>query len=441
MSDPVSPDMMTGAGRFAEYGTSGLRRSGGRIIDDFLLQLQGRRGTAIYREMSENHPIVGGVLAAIDMLFRSVEWSVEPADENNQAAVDEAEFVASCMTDMSTSWEDMISAALGFLVHGYSIHEIVYKRRAGETGDTKSLHDDSRVGWRKLPGRAQDTITEWVIDDNGGILGAIQTPTITGGSSTGGHGPVFLPIEKCLLFRTSSKLNNPEGRSILRSAYTSWFYQRRIAEIEAIGIERDLAGMPVALVPPQLLSSSATAAETAALDGIRTLVENIRRDEQEGIVFPLAYDQDSGNLSYELKLLTTGGRRQFDTNAVITRYDTRIAMTMLADFLLVGHDRVGTQSLALAKIELFQDSIAAYLSVLTDVFNTHAIPRLLRINGVAPDLTPILRHSSPRSPDLQTLADYVSELTRSGAIVPDPELDAHMREVAGLPIAETETIM
>ncbi len=184
--------------------------------------------------------MIGATLASIEMLFRSVEWTVQPADADDQAAIDQAEFVASCMSDMSITWEDFVSSALGFLVYGYSLHEIVYKRRQGETDDgTSSMFDDGKIGWRKLPVRAQDTITEWRLDANGGIEGAIQQDPTAGTN-------VYLPIDKCLLFRTTTRLNNPQGRSILRSAYVSYYYQKRISELEAIGIERDLAGLPVA---------------------------------------------------------------------------------------------------------------------------------------------------------------------------------------------------
>ena len=53
-------------------------------------------------------------------------------------------------------------------------------------------------------------------------------------------------------------------------------------------------------------------------------------------------------MAYDLKLLSTGGRRQFDTNAIIARYDARIAMSCLADFILLGHDKVGTLALLVA---------------------------------------------------------------------------------------------
>ena len=255
-----------------------------------------------------------------------------------------------------------------------------------------------------------------------------------------GSGEVFLPIEKCLLFRTTTKRNNPQGRSILRNAFVPWYFQKRIAEIEAIGIERDLAGMPVALVPPHLLSDNATSQETSALGEIKRIVRNIRRDEQEGIVFPLAYDPDTKQLAYDLKLLSTGGRRQFDTNAIINRYDARIAMSVLADFILLGHDKVGTQALSVSKIQLFADALETWVAGIADVINTHAVPRLMRLNGVDPALYPKLDYSTPRQVDISIIADYVSKLTGVGAILPDENLGEHLRDIAGLPQEEAEAV-
>ena len=420
---------------FMEIGSSGLVQYGGRVEEDFLKQLQGRRGYAIYREMAENHPVIGGILSAIEMLFRSVDWTVQPADPDDQRAVDEAEFVAGCLNDMSISWQDTVNTILTMLTYGFSFNEIVYKRRQGHQDDgTSSKFDDNRIGWRKLPLRAHDTVYEWKFDKNGGIEGMTQMNPLAG------TGPVFIPIEKALLFRTTTKLNNPKGRSVLRSAYTSWYYQKRIQTIEAIGIERDLAGLPVAFVPPQLLSDNATSQETAALTEIKRIVRNIRRDEQEGLVFPLAYDPETKQKAYDIQLLTSGGRRQFDTNEIINRYDQRIAMSVLADFIMLGHEKVGTQALSVSQIELFMDSIEAWLTGIADVFNSYGIPRLMKLNGVPEQLSPKLHYSAPRDPDIGILGDYVSKLTASGAMMPDDNLSDYLRELAGLPTEEAEDV-
>ncbi len=423
---------------FMEVGSTGLNQTGGIVQDDFLRQLQGKQAYANFREMADNDPVVGAMLHAIEMIVRSVDWSVEPSDPANPRAIEEAQFVSTCINDMSTSWDDTLASILTFLVYGFSYHEIVYKYRNGYTDDaaTRSKYNDGRVGWRKLPIRAQDTVQRWDMDDNGGIRGMYQMDP---------HAPdkglVYLPIEKCLLFRTTTKMNNPQGRSILRNAFVPWYYKRRIQEIEAIGIERDLAGMPVAYVPPQLLSNNASSDERAALSAIKQIVRNIKRDEQEGIVFPLAYDPDTKLPAYDLKLLSTGGRRQFDTNQIVTRYDQRITMTVLADFLLLGHEGIGTQALSVSKIELFLTSLNAYLSNISETFNSYAIPRLMRLNGVPEELSPTLTYSPPKNVDLEGVAKFVTSLAQAGApLFPDQDLENYLRGMAGLPQGQAEEV-
>lgn len=422
---------------FLEVGSSGLHQMGGVVREEFLRQLQGRQAYATYREMADNDPVIGAMLQAIEMLIRGVDWSVEPSDPNNEAAVREAEFISQCITDMSDSWADTLASICSFLVYGFSYHEIVYKYRKGYTNDpkTRSKYNDGRIAWRKLPARSQETIIKWNLDPQGGIHGAYQL------DSYSGLGEVYIPIEKALLFRTTSKFNNPQGRSILRNAFVSWYYKRRIQEIEAIGIERDLAGMPVALVPPQLLSNSATAAETAALEAIKQIVRNIKRDEQEGIVFPLAYDPDTKQPAYDLKLLSSGGKRQFDTDAIVGRYDQRITMSVLADFLLLGHEKVGSQALSVSKIELFVKSLDAYLSEISEVFNQHAIPRLMRLNGVSEELSPTLTYQTPKNIDLNAISQFVIALAQAGApLFPDENLENYLRDLAGLPTGMAEEV-
>jgi hypothetical protein len=436
-TDPLNKARPTSTD-FMEIGSSGLHQYGGEIQQDFLRQLRGKQAYANYREMADNDPVVGAMLHAIEMLIRAVDWTVEPADDSDERAIAEAEFVSTCLTDMSASWADTLAAILGFLVYGYSYHEIVYKRRQGFTKDgrTRSKYNDGRIGWRKLPTRSQETIDRWDLDDTGGIKGAYQNDP-----NSRKKGVVYLPIEKALLFRTTSKLNNPQGRSVLRNAFIPWYYKRRIQEIEAIGIERDLAGLPVALVPPQLLSNAATSEERAALDAIKQIVRNVKRDEQEGIVFPLAYDPETGNPAYDLKLLSTGGRRQFDTDAIIARYDQRIAMTVLADFLLLGHEKVGSQALSVSKVDLFIRSLDAFLSEIAEVFNNHAIPRLMRLNGVDEALSPSLTWSTPKSVDLGSIGSFITSLAQAGApLFPDENLEGYLRGIAGLPVGEAEAV-
>jgi len=429
MADKPTPDL-------TELGSTGLRRSGGTVYEEFLVNLRGIRGAKTYREMADNDPTIGSMLFAIEKVITRLEWRVDPFSDNSKDGdispedKEVAAFVESCLHDMSESWDSALSQMLSMLVFGFSYHEIVYKIREGDSKDPqrKSKFNDGRIGWRKMPIRAQETLFRWMMDDDGGIQGMVQVDPSSGGIH-------HIPIEKSLLFRTSSQKNNPEGRSLLRNAYRSWYFKRRIEEIEAIGIERDLAGLPVAYVPPEFLSSTATAEQASVLASIQSIVTSIKRNEQEGIVMPSMYD-DQGHKVFDLVLLSSGGSRQFDTDKVIQRYDQRIAMSILSDFILLGSDRVGSYALGTSKMDLWSMSVDSIAKNIAEVINQHAIPRLLKLNGMDVSRAPYLTYGEVSHVDLNEIAGFVGNLVQTGAIVPDPKLEEYLRDLAGLPPAE-----
>jgi len=405
-----------------EIGRVGQRRYGGMIYEEFLPELRGHRGIAAYTEMSENDDIVGAILFAIEMLVRQCDWNVEPGGDTAKDK-EAAEFVGSCMNDMRDTWIDTISEILSFLTYGWSYHEIVYKRRMGNTKDprTRSKFNDGLIGWRKLPIRAQETLYQWEYDNEDNLMGMTQMPPPDFGTFT-------IPMEKALLFRTKSRKNNPEGRSILRNAYRSWYFKRRIQEIEGIGIERDLAGLPVMYGPENLdLWDKDIPGNMEILAGLENMVRNIRRDEMEGVVLPYGY---------KLELLSSGGTRQFDTNAIINRYDTRIAMTVLADFIFLGHDKTGSWALSSDKTELFAVAIGAFLDIICETFNSQGIPSLIDINGKHfAGITgyPQMTHGDIEDDDITKIAAFIKDMTGIGVLVPDDGLEDYIRRVGHLP--------
>jgi hypothetical protein len=418
----ATPDM-------EELGSSGLRRAGGFIAEEFLPALRNPRGWRVWREMSDNDPVIGSILFAIEKVITRLEWKVEAGSKDPADAL-AAEFVQSCIEDMSDSFQETVSSVLSMLPYGYSYHEIVYKIRGGESEDSsrRSKFTDGKIGWRKWAVRSQETLFKWELDPKGGIQGFHQM------DPSGGQ-MAYIPIEKALLFRTKSNKNNPEGVSILRNAYRPWYYKKRIEEIEAVGIERDLAGLPIAFVPPELLMSTATPAQKAQLAAITTIVQGIKRNEQEGVVFPMIYDE-GGHKTYDLQLLTSGGSRQFDTDKIVARYNQQIAMTVLADFILLGHEQTGSYSLGASKIDLWTITVDSIAKSIADIINTHAVPRLLRLNGMQVTSLPYLTYGDVAPTDLTEMADFIQKTIASGALMADASLEAYLRDLANLPVAD-----
>lgn len=408
----------------AEYGRLGQRRFyNGIFYEEFVPELHGLKGIEAFKEMSNNDAVVGGILYAIEMLIRQCKFTVAPGGDTD---IDKraAEFVEECMNDMEYTWQDTLSEILSFLTYGWSYHEIVYKLRRGKKKDIglSSKYNDGLIGWKKLPIRSQDTFYEWRYEENTDkLLGMVQCAPPS-------YGQVLIPIEKALHFTTKSIKANPEGKSILRSAYRAWYFVKRIEEIEGIGIERDLAGFPTLKAPEDMdLWDPDDPEMVRALARAESIVSGVRRDEREGLVLPYGW---------ELQLLNSGSRRQFDTNQIIDRYHKEIATSVLADFVLLGQNAVGSFALADNKTQMFSLAVGTYLDSICEVFNNQGIRRLIDINGKAFDgITdyPTMRHSDIETPDLAAFSTFLKTMIDAGVIKPDPELERYVRQIGSLP--------
>jgi len=439
MADEISRPKVTKKFNLEELGVSGLRHQGGFVFEERLKQLDGVRGLKEFREMSDNDAIIGSILFIIEALIRQVDWRIEPFDQTPEALANQ-EFIKTNMDDMEHSWGDMISEVLTMLIYGFAPMEQVFKIRQGpqplqmdkpaEERKASSKFNDGKIGWRKIVLRGQESVYRWKIANNGEIEGFEQVADPLFKST-------FIPIEKILLFRTSKKKNNPMGRSILRNAWRSWFFKKKIENIEAIGVERDLAGLPFATVPPEIMAPDASPEEKAIYSKIKNIVTNIRRDEQEGVVFPSLYD-DNGKPLYDLKLMSTGGSRQFKTNDIINRYDNRMAMTVAADFILLGHEKVGSFSLNDSKTNFFTNALRAVMVTITDMFDRKAFPMLLKLNGMNLEKQPVLTFGDIETVDLVQLGGYITQLSQIGVDLSGEGVQNYLKGQANLPLDETE---
>jgi len=409
------------ADAFTELGATGLKQFSGIIDDDFVPELRSPvQRHKLYREIRDNSAVIGGALLATELLLRRVTITAKAASDSPQDQ-DRAAFLQENIEQLEQPWGATLSQALTMQEHGWSLLESVYKRR-----------DDGRVGWSKFVIRSQESLDHWEFDDNTGALIAFwQRPAPK-------YSLIRIPAEKFLLFRLLDNKASPEGRSLLRNCVIAWKFVKRIQSLEAIGIERDLAGLPVVWAPPEVVAAT-SGQQLTSQQAFKKLVTNIRRDEQEGILMPLAYNQ-KGEKQYDLTLLTSGGSRQFDTSQIIQRYEQRMLQALLSDFILLGHETVGSFSLSADKTDLHVTAIASLLSTVLEQFNRFAIPRLMKLNGWPPPY-PQLQHAEIEKPDLAGLADYVQKLSAAGMLTPDADgaTERYLRDAADLPVEEQDS--
>lgn len=403
-----------------EVGTAGLRHFSGYISEEFDADLRGTRAVKVYDEMRRNEPTVAVGLRAIKWVLGQVNWSVHPGGET-PADDEAATFLDSCLDDCSHSWSKVVRDALTCLDFGFAWLEVVYKQRRGSDAAPASRYDDGRIGWRKLVLVGQDSVTRWRFDDTGGVQALVQT--VEGSVGEKRPSEVGIPIEKSLLFRIDDEKGNPEGVSLLRSCYLPWYTKKMLQEIEAIGIERDLTGVPKIHLPVNATSTDMTKA--------KQLLEQWKADDMSGWVLPQF--GPGQHERWDVDVVNSPGNKQVDSNTVIQRYDLAIARTFLAQFLLLGQ-QTGSWALGRDQRDLFELALGAILQMVEDIVNRFLVPPLFRLNGFGVlTALPQIRPGRISKADMTKFATAVQALIGAGILTPDRELERFTRSEFDLP--------
>ncbi|SRR6266566_1221774 len=423
-SDPAAQPLPTDRRLVGlELGRTGLTQYYGRLYEEFLPELRQEKGRKIFREMADNDPTIGALRSAIKLLVKSAKWRTESAHNKVDARAD---FVEQCRTDTEHTFEELVGEVVDdMIVFGFHYPEIVYKRR--QSGD--SQYKDNKIGWKKFATRSPESLYRWEFEsDTQELRGMWQRPP-----------PDFqlryIPLEKALLFRMETLKNSPEGRSGLRNAYRPWYFKKYLEQLEAIGAERTAAGYPVMWIPAEMILKN-----DPLVDTFTKMAVNIRTDELMGMVMPLAYDE-KGQKLYDFEFKSPAGGKQYDMSAIITRYDVRILMTVLVDFVIQGHDQTGSFAMAKTKIDFFNLALSGWLDAVAGPLNRYAIPRLLELNGMDTEDPPQFKHGDVQRRDLQQIGDYILKLSQAGMpIFPDPAIENVLREFGDLPTMPPEEL-
>lgn len=415
-------------------GVAGQNTRHGQIrADEFLPELRGKKAIRKFREMRDNDSTIGAVMYAVEQILRDVELKVKPVNDSEEAQR-EARFVEEVLKDMDHTLDDHISEALSFLSYGFAWFEVVYKRRVGPTSRSdkrKSKFTDGRIGIRKIASRAPWTVSKFDVDQKtGDVLGMQQD---VGGMNNNN----FIPISKSLYYRTTSLNGDASGRSILRNAYTSYEYLNNLQSIEAIAVERELAGIPVARIPSEYLSGGASADQQSFVQNLSTILRDVKFNEQGYIVLPSdTYpDKDGAPTNIRLvdvELMSSSGTRNINIDPIVRRYQHDIARSVLSEFLLLG-SQGGSYALSKTKTDLFLRALESYIQSIVDVLNKQLLERLWQLNGLDYDLMPMIVAGDVAPHDLRELSSFLRNLNGAGIDVSNhPEVISDLMAIAEL---------
>lgn len=417
----AEPRVPTARPDLAAVALPGIQHAGGYLYDQFererAWQDQSQRDETI--RLMANDSVLAPLTLAVEMMLRRVQWWVEPADESAEAKRI-AERVQQSLDEMDGLWPgDTMAQILTFLTWGWSALGVQYKRQP-----------DNWIGWQQWRLIPQSTRLRWMFDAFDNPTGFVQSNY----TNRARPSEIEVPLDRCILFRFTARDNSPEGWTPLRAAYDAYMFRRNFQEMEGILFER-MGGIAVGRMPALDIKD-----QTEGFRVMQDIVTGVKIAAQSGMV--LASDRtDQGEYlqDFELKAPQAGATVP-NADPIIRRYAQEMTNAYMAAVTRTGQDGTGSYALADVQADLMQQGLSAHLDTIANEIQSQEFPRLMRLNGVNPKLTPLLKHGDIQGADLERIGAYVKSLADSDTLERSPELTVFLHEQGNLPVPSIDEL-
>ena len=114
-----------------------------------------------------------------------------------------------------------------------------------------------------------------------------------------------------------------------------------LQSIEAIAVERELAGIPVARIPAEYLANDASTAQAGFVHNLQQIRRDVKFNEQGYIVLPSDTDPDkegapTNRRRVDIELMSSSGSSNINIDPIVRRYQHDVARTMVSEVVRLG---------------------------------------------------------------------------------------------------------
>ena len=385
-------------------GVRGLSVFSGVLREEYLTDLRDwHKAARIYREMADDIT-VGTLLDSIIMPLLAADFDVPPISEapGDVAARD---FLWEAMNSMDhQTWRSHVVDALECLTFGFSFAEVIMEKR-----------DDGRLWLKNLDPRGQETLQRWEWEEDHPVA-FIQRDPVTGKMYS-------IPVAKAVHVTFRGRKGNPQGKPILRSLFRSWLKLKYLENFEALGIERDVGGMPVVDFPdPEKWQGPTEASQLKEI--FQETFENLRMAENMWLLVPPGARAQSWG----------SGPRSYNVREAIVAKQKEVLMRFFAQFLYLGMEQVGTQALVKGSQDFFSLALKAVQQEILEAWNLQLVPLIFEFNSF-PGMTelPQITWNDPGKVDVDALLQAYGQGVTSKVLTPLRQDEEHVRALMDLP--------
>jgi hypothetical protein len=384
--------------------------------------------------------IAAGVRLFLNLLANAV-WTVNPPEDLPEAQQAEAQGYADLaydmLYDMTSSWSTVVKKAAGFRLQGFSIMEW-----------TAKLREDGAIGLLDIEHRPQRTITKWKRDKSGTVESVFQRVP--------GRPEVELPRAKIVYAVDDTLTDHPEGVGLFRHLATTAARLRTFLDLEEVGFETDLRGIPVARAPLSELKkevedsgpegsearAKAESRRVGMLRPMREFIEKHIRNKKTGVLLPsetfMAKATDgaqtpSSVAKWTLELLTGDAQSFAEVAAAVKEMKQDLARILGTEHLLLGSDGAGSLALARSKVGTFYLTVTSTLLDLLEVFDRDVLDPISELNGWPEELRPQMGVNEISDRDIEQVLDALAKLAQAGApMMPGDPAEGEIYDLLGL---------
>jgi len=414
--------------RLGELGSLGLRVYSGVTQDELKRELNWPHSINTFREMSY-HSAINAPLTLFENIISRATWVYKPPENATEEEKNQVKIINQMMQDMDQSWPEFVRDILSSNIFGFSVHEKVYRKRLKANG---SLYDDGIIGWKRLPIRVQESISKFIFSEDGNdVIGVQQNLSAINdiyNRFSKRSNLINLPRSKFMLFRTGKHRGDPFGKSPLRDAYLAWRFLTQLEELEALGVAKDLNGIPVLSLPPQVLAADGDQEQRLYFENA---IRNLQVGEQMGIILPSLYDEQ-GKPLYDIKLLSSDGKKNFDLNKIKEYYRGLIFISLFADILLQGVGTTGSFALGAIKNSLSGAYAERLISNIAEVIQNDLIRQTYEINSWPTERMGKLDFDGLDNTDIESLSKYLQRVASVGLLEKDRAVLNAVRQGIGI---------
>jgi hypothetical protein len=295
------------------------------------------------------------------------------------------------------SWHDHCRLGLLNLIYGHMPFERWYEVKGGRT---------HLAGVQE---RQPHTIAIIDISDDGYVRQVFQNTQ-----------PEPIPSNRLLWYVNEREGANWAGVSLLRACYTPWVLKHETMRVHATAIRRFGMGVPSVTAPP--------GATPGQISQAQQLAAQMRVGDTAGAGLPNGF-------TFSLTGLTGSVP---DAVGFLNYCDQQMSNSALAGIVELGHSTYGSRAMGESFLDLFLLSLQAGADAIGDVatIGDPTMPGLARslVEYNWGEGEPVPRIMTPDVGDRHEITAFaINQLVTSGALVPDPNLEAFVREAWGLP--------